>query len=105
MSYKITITNNKTGEILADKDNAVAIVSAIADEKKVAQIYLASCNALTLASVIHGAEDIISLIKRETPEVDASLRFMEAIEEKGVAKQRNKQADRRRYIRRKEVEE
>ena len=103
MSYKITITNNKTGEILADEDNAVAIVGAIADEKKVAQIYLASCNALTLASVIHGAEDIISLIKRESPEVDASLRFMEVMEKKGVAKQRNKQAGRRRLFQQKEV--
>lgn len=34
MSYKITITNNKTGEIIANNGNAVAIVGTIADEEK-----------------------------------------------------------------------
>ena len=86
MSYKITITNNKTGEILADNDNAVAIVGAIADEEKVAQMWFTSCNPLTLAKVIQGAEDVISQIKRELPEVDASLRLMEIMEKMGAVK-------------------
>ena len=86
MSYKITITNNKTGEILVDNDNAVAIVGAIADEENVGQMWFTSCNPLTLAKVIQGAEDVISQIKRELPEVDASLRLMEIMEKMGVVK-------------------
>ena len=86
MSYKITITNNKTGEILVDNDNAVAIVGAIADKENVGQMWFTSCNPLTLAKVIQGAEDVISQIKRELPEVDASLRLMEIMEKMGVVK-------------------
>lgn len=84
MSYKITITNNKTGEIIVDNGNAVAIVGAIADEEKVGQMWFTSCNPLTLAIAIQEAEGVISKIKREVPEVDASLRLItkqEQIEE------------------------
>ena len=86
MSYKITITNNKTGEIIVDNGNAVAIVGTIADEEKVGQMWFTSCNPLTLASVIQEAEDVISKIKREVPEVDASLRLMKIMEKMDVDK-------------------
>ena len=80
MSYKITITNNKTGEIIVDNSNVVAIVGAIADEEDVGQMWFSGCNQFILARVIQEAEDIISKIKRELPEVDASLRLMETME-------------------------
>lgn len=86
MSYKITITNNKTGAIIVDNDNAVAIVGTIADEEKVGQMCFTSCGPLTLASVIQEAEGIISKIKREVPEVDASLRLMKIMEKMDEAK-------------------
>ena len=84
MSYKITITNNKTGEIIVDNDNVVAIVGTIADEEDVGQMWFSSCNQFILARVIQEAEDIISKIKRELPEVDASLRLMETMEKKDL---------------------
>ena len=77
MSYKITITNNKTGEVLVDNDNAVAIVGAIADEEEIGQMWFSGCGQFVLARVIQEIEDVISKIKREIPEVNASLRFME----------------------------
>ena len=77
MSYKITITNNKTGEIVVDNSNAVAIVGTIADEEEIGQMWLTGCNQFVLARVIQEAEDVISKIKREVPEVDALLRLME----------------------------
>ena len=84
MSYKITITNNKTGEIVVDNGNVVAIVGAIADEENIGQMWFSSCNQFILARVIQETEDVISRIKREIPEVDASLRLMENHGEKGV---------------------
>ena len=85
MSYKITITNNKTGEIIVDNGNVVAIVGAIADEENIGQMWFSDCNQFILARVIQEAEDVISKIKREIPEVDASLRLMENHgENKGV---------------------
>ena len=80
MSYKVTITNNKTGEIIVDNGNVVAIVGTIADEEKVGQMWFTSCDPLTLAIVIQEAEGVISKIKRELPEVDASLQLMEIME-------------------------
>ena len=86
MSYKITITNNKTGEIIVDNGNAVAIVGTIADEEKVGQMLFISCNPLTLASVIQEAEGVIPKIKREVPEVNAPLRLMKIMEKMDVDK-------------------
>ena len=80
MSYKITIMDNKTGEVLVDNDNAVAIVGTIADEENVGQMWCIHCDQFVLARVIQEAEDVISKIKRKFPEVDASLRLMETME-------------------------
>ena len=84
MSYKITITDNKTGEILVDNDNAVAIVGAIADEENIGQMWFIRCNPFVLARVIQEIEDVISKIKRKFPEVDTLLRLIETTGEKGV---------------------
>ena len=75
MSYKITITNNETGEILIDNDNAVAIVGAISDEKKTTGILFTCCDAPNLACTVDGAESVISRIKREVPEIKAILQL------------------------------
>ena len=84
MSYKITITNNKTGEIIVDNGNVVAIVGAIADEENIGQMCFTSCNPFVLARVIQEIEDVISKIKRELPDVDILLRHMEITGETDV---------------------
>ena len=80
MNYKITITNNETGEILMDNENAVAIVGAITDEEKTMEIGFINCNALNLAGAVIGAESVISQIKRESPEVEVLLQLKEIME-------------------------
>lgn len=81
MSFKITITNNETGEILVNNENAVAIVGAITDYGEITrEIGFTCCNALNLASVVHGAESVISQIKRESPEVEFLLQLKEIME-------------------------
>ena len=86
MSYKITITNNKTGEIIVDNDNVVAIVGTIADEENIGQMWFTSCDQFVLARAIQEAEDVISKIKREVPEVGASLRLMKIMEKNDKAR-------------------
>ena len=81
MSYKITITNNETGEILVNKENAVAIVGAITDDGEITrEIGFVNCNALNLAGAVIGAESVISQIKRESPELEVLLQLKEIME-------------------------
>ena len=76
MSYKITITNNETGAVLVNEENAVAIIGAIGNEQGTRSVGFAACDAISLGDAILVAEDIISKIKREVPGVDALLRLM-----------------------------
>lgn len=60
MSYKITITNNETGEILLNNENAVAIVGGISDETRAAQFVHVDCNEIRLACATFMAEKAIA---------------------------------------------
>ena len=64
MSYKITITNNKNGEIIVNEENAVAIVGAIGNEQGTRSIVFTDCDAISLGDAISAAEDVISRLKR-----------------------------------------
>lgn len=65
MSYKVTITNNETGEVLINEENAVAIVGAIGNEIGTHSIGFTACNAISIGNAILAAEDIISQLKTE----------------------------------------
>lgn len=84
MSYKITITNNKNGEVMVNEENAVAIVGAVVNKQNIAKIGFTDCNTLHLANAILGAEAVISEIKNEEPSVDLLLR-LKAMEDKTKA--------------------
>ena len=75
MSYKITVTNNETGEIVVYNENAVAIIGAITDENKTSCILFTYCDVPNLACTVDGAESVISRIKREVPEIKARLQL------------------------------
>lgn len=81
MSYKITITNNKNGEVVVNEENAVAIVGAVTNKQETAKIGFTDCNTLYLANSILGAETVISEIKNEVPAVDLLLQ-LKAMEDK-----------------------
>ena len=72
MSYKVTITNNETGAVLVNEENAVAMVGAIGNEQGTRSIVLAACDAISLGDAISAAEDVISQLKTE-PEVKLVL--------------------------------
>lgn len=84
MSYKITITNNKNGEVLVNEENAVAIVGAVTNKQETAKIGFTDCNTLCLANSILGAETVISEIKNEVPAVDLLLQ-LKAMDDKTKA--------------------
>lgn len=84
MSYKITITNNKNGEVLVNEENAVAIVGAVAIKQDIAKVGFTDCNTLYLANAILAAETVISEIKNEVPAVDVLLQ-LKAMEDKTKA--------------------
>lgn len=84
MSYKITITNNKDGEVLVNEENAVAIVGAVVNKQETAKIGFTDCNASCLVNAILGAETVISEIKNEVPAVDLLL-LLKAMEDKTKA--------------------
>lgn len=65
MSYKVTITNNKNGEVLVNEENAVAIVGAIGNEQGTHSIGVTACDAISLGNAILAAEDVILQLKTE----------------------------------------
>ena len=69
MSFKITITNNKTGEVLVSHSNVDAILGGIALSGGARGIALADCNSIVLAQGIASAEKAISMIKNDNPEL------------------------------------
>lgn len=84
MSYKVTITNNETGEVLVNEENAVAIVGTVANKQDIAKIGFTDCNTLCLANAIFGAETVISEIKNVFPAVDLLLQ-LKAMDDKTKA--------------------
>lgn len=65
MSYKVTITNNETGAVLVNEENAVAIVGAIGNEQGTRSIGFTACDAISLGNAILATEDIILRLKTE----------------------------------------
>lgn len=87
MSYKITITNNETGAVLVNDENAVAIIGAIGNEKGARSIVFTVCDAISLNNAILATENVISKIKRKFPEIDESLRLIKIIGKKDKRKE------------------
>ena len=86
MKFKVTITNNETGAVLVNEENAVAIIGAIESKQGTREIGFVSCGVISLGKAIFAAEDVISQAKRKWPEVDASLRLMKIMEEEEYEK-------------------
>ena len=84
MSYKVTITDNETGEVLVNEENAVVIVGAIGNEQGTRSIGFTACDAISLGDAISMAENIISKIKNAVPIVDVLLQS-KAMEDKTKA--------------------
>lgn len=95
MSFKVTITNNKNGEVIVNEENAVAIIGAVAVKPDIARngftdrIGYIHCNTLYLANAILAAETVISEIKNEVPAVDVLLQ-LKAMEDKTKANNNDK---------------
>ena len=65
MSFKVTITNNETGAVLVNEENAVAIVGAIGNGQGNRSIGFTACDAISIGSAISEAEDVISQLKTD----------------------------------------
>lgn len=87
MSYKITITNNETREVLVEEKNAVAIIGAMGNEQGARSIVFADCDIISLDNTILATENVISKIKRKYSEIDESLRLIKIIGKKDKRKE------------------
>ena len=83
MSFKVTITNNETGAVLVNEENAVAIVGAIGNGQDTRSIGFTACDAISIGSAILAAEDVISQLKPE-PRVKLVLE-LKALMDKAMA--------------------
>lgn len=83
MSFKVTITNNKNGEVIVNEENAVAIIGAIGNEEGTHSIGLTACDAISLGDAILAAEDVISQLKTD-PRVKLVLE-LKALMDKAMA--------------------
>lgn len=69
MSFKITITNNKTGEVLVSHDNVGAILGGISLPDGARGIALTSCDLFDVARCANAAETALHSIRRHHPEL------------------------------------
>ena len=83
MSFKVTITNNETGAVLVNEENAVAIVGAIGNGQGTHSIGFTACDAISIGDAILAAEDVISQLKPE-PRVKLVLE-LKALMDKAMA--------------------
>ena len=71
MSFKITITDNKNGEVILNEKNAVAIIGAVTTKEKTSGLGYTKCNAFEIIEAICGAESVISKLKKtKTPKLN-----------------------------------
>lgn len=69
MSFKITITNNETGEVLVSHDNVRAILGGISLQDGARGIALTSCPIFDVAQCANAAEKAVNAIKAHHPEL------------------------------------
>lgn len=69
MSFKITITNNETGEVLVSHDNVGAILGGISLPDGARGIALTSCAIFEVAQSANAAETALHSIRRHHPEL------------------------------------
>jgi hypothetical protein len=69
MSFKITITNNETGEVLVSHDNVGAILGGLALPDGARGIALTSCAIFDVARCANAAEKALHAIRQHHPEL------------------------------------
>lgn len=84
MSFKITITNNATGEVLVSHDNVGAILGGISLPDGARGIALTSCPILEVAQSVNAAETALHSVRRHHPELfllEGAIRELSTCEE------------------------
>lgn len=84
MSFKITITNNETGEELVSHDNVKAIIGGISFPDGARGIILTSCSVLDVARGANAAEEAVQAIKAHHPELHLLLPAIHALSSREV---------------------
>ena len=70
MKFRITITDNETGETLYDTD-AKAIIAAVNEGPKTASLGMFDCDPFGVADTLNGAETALQTIYTDHPELRA----------------------------------
>ena len=81
MSYKITIINNENGEVIANEENAVAIVGAIGNEDTTHALGLTECNGKQLFCALSAVEKVKKGLLENHPEIELMLMIKELKDE------------------------
>lgn len=81
MSYKVLIVDNDNGQVLYDKEDAVAFVGAISDGKTTTVNALTSCTAFDIAYAVRGAQKAADELISKHPEVKFLLALLSAEDE------------------------
>ena len=69
MSFKIKITNNESGEVLVNEENAVAVIGALAVENGTAEIGFCACNTFDVCRTLSAAKKSINRIENTDKQI------------------------------------
>lgn len=69
MSMRVTIVDNKTGDVLVDDTDVKAIIGAFALEDNIRGVQLLRCSSLTLTATVDALQNILQKVSEEHPEI------------------------------------
>lgn len=82
MSFTITIKNNENGEVLANEENAVAIIGAFSTENGTAQMGFCACNTFDICRTINAAKKSIRNVETADPKISAFSELFDMLDKK-----------------------
>ena len=90
MSFTIIIKNNESGEVLVKKENAVAIIGAIADkDDNVGEMGFCAANTIDIAIACVSAQKSINRIKSTNKTISLACEFVEEMSKAKEAEGKN----------------
>ena len=74
MSFKVTIINNKNGDVIVNEENAAAIIGAIGTKNDVHCMgFIQDCSLLEMAGALEGAKRAEEEVAKAHPEVKLAM--------------------------------
>lgn len=79
MSYKVTITNNETGEVAHEYDDVVCIIGAYGSDDGVCETSMIKTNAVVAAATLKKAKAAVENTLKKFPHLSLAMALVDAL--------------------------